>query len=281
MERIFSFAGGSLPLGRKTYIMGILNVTPDSFYDGGRYFDPAEAVKKAVSLAAEGADIIDIGAMSTRPFGERVEQAEELRRLMSVLPQIRREVPLPLSVDTYRPGVARFALDAGADIINDVSGVFSPEMAELIARSGAGWVLMHAGPANAKTEAVEAYPLGVVNHVQLFFDDMLEKAAASGVPAEKICLDPGFGFAKTNGQNLELLRGLSLLRAGGRALLCALSRKRFVRAMAESDADESVLAAALAADLAAVSAGADILRVHDVSAHKALLPAYDGIVRKG
>ena len=141
MERVFSFAGGSLPLGFKTYIMGILNVTPDSFYDGGRYFDPAAAVKKAVSLASEGADIIDIGALSTRPGGERATEEEELRRIASVLPEIRKEVKLPLSVDTYRPAVARCALDTGADIVNDVSGAFSPALAALVKEYGAGWVL--------------------------------------------------------------------------------------------------------------------------------------------
>ena len=279
MERVFSFAGGQLQLGRNTFIMGILNVTPDSFYDGGRYSDPAAAVKKAVSLAEEGADIIDIGALSTRPGGERANEAEELRRIASVLPQIRREVKLPLSVDTYRPAVARCALDTGADIVNDVSGAFSADLAALVKEYGAGWVLMHAGPENAKTEDAVDYPLGIVNHVQLFFDEMREKALSYGIPAEKLCLDPGFGFAKTNDQNLSRLRGLSQLHTGGCALMSALSRKRFIRAMARDTTDEAVLAATVAADLASVAAGADILRVHDVAAHKPLLQVYDHVVR--
>ena len=279
MERVFSFAGGSLPLGRKTFIMGILNVTPDSFYDGGRYFDPAAAVKKAVGLASEGADIIDIGALSTRPGGERAPEEEELRRIASVLPEIRREVKLPLSVDTYRPAVARCALDAGADIVNDVSGAFSVQIAALVKEYGAGWVLMHAGPENAKTEDAVDYPLGIVNHVQMFFDEMREEALSYGIPAEKLCLDPGFGFAKTNEQNLSLLRGLSQLHTGGCALMSALSRKRFIRAMARDETDDAVLSATVAADLASVAAGADILRVHDVAAHKAYLRVFDGIVR--
>ena len=279
MDRIFSFAGGSLPLGKKTYLMGILNITPDSFYDGGRYFDPAAALKKAVSLAGEGADIIDVGALSTRPNADRADEAEELRRLSAVLPQLRREVAVPISVDTYRPAVARYALSEGADIINDVSGLFSADIAALIKEYGAGWVLMHAGPENARTEDEAAYPLGIVNHVQLFFDAVLHKTAEYGIPAQKICLDPGFGFAKNAVKNRELLRCLSLLHTDGCAFLCALSRKRFIRAAALSEADADVLAATLTADLSAAAAGADILRVHDVAAHKALLSAYDCLLR--
>ena len=126
MDRVFSFAGGSLPLGRRTYLWGILNVTPDSFYDGGRYCDPAAAVKKGVCLAEEGADVLDVGALSTRPGAPRADEAEELRRLSAVLPRLRREVSVPISVDTYRPAVARYALEQGADIINDVSGTADP-----------------------------------------------------------------------------------------------------------------------------------------------------------
>ncbi|MBQ6023471.1 MAG: dihydropteroate synthase [Clostridia bacterium] len=275
MERFFSFSGGSLPLGRRTYIMGILNVTPDSFYDGGRYFDPAAAVKKAVSLAEEGADIIDIGALSTRPNAERASEAEELRRLRAVLPQIRRETPLPLSVDTYRPAVARYCLDEGADIVNDVSGVFNEDMAALIKAYAAGWVVMHAGPRDAKTETETEYPGGVVRDVQAFFYGMIEKCAAFGVPEEKLCLDPGFGFAKNNRQNTALLQGLRTLDTRGCALLAGLSRKRFVRAAAMSETEPDVLNATLAADLICASAGADILRVHDVAAHKALTAPFD------
>ncbi len=279
MERIFSFAGGSLPLGTKTYLMGILNITPDSFYDGGRYFDPAAALKKAVALAEEGADIIDVGALSTRPNAERADEAEELRRLRSVLPRLRREAAVPISVDTYRPAVARYALGEGADIINDVSGRFSADIAALIKEYGAGWVLMHAGPENAKTEDEAAYPQGIVNHVQMFFNEMLRKAAEYGIPARELCLDPGFGFAKNAVQNRELLRCLSLLHTDGCAFLCALSRKRFIRAAALSEADADVLSATLTADISAAAAGADILRVHDVAAHKALLSAYDSLLR--
>ena len=280
MDRVFSFAGGALPLGKKTYLMGILNVTPDSFYDGGRYFDPSDAIKKAEALAGEGADIIDIGALSTRPNAARADETEELRRLSAVLPAIRKALSIPVSVDTYRPAVVRYALESGADIVNDVSGVFNPETAALVKAYGAGWVLMHAGPENAKTETEAEYPLGIVNHVQLFFDEMVEKAAAFGIPEEKLCMDPGFGFAKNNAQNETLLRGMPQLDTGRSALLCALSRKRFIRAAACDATDEAVLAATLAADLFAARSGADILRVHDVAAHRKITAAYDRLFRE-
>ena len=268
--RDFVFAGGTLPLGKKTYIMGILNVTPDSFYDGGRYFDTAKAISHAQQLIGEGADILDIGAVSTRPGGERADEETELFRLKNVLPVIRKQTDIPISIDTYRPNVARFCLENGADIINDVSGVFDTGMAEIIKEYGAGWVVMHAGMPGVKTETVLSYSMGVVNHVRAFFMDMALKAAAFGIPPENLCFDPGFGFAKTGAQNLELLNRLSLLKNDA-SLLVGLSRKRFVRAIAKSESDADILAATLALDLTAAASGADILRVHDVKAHAEML----------
>ena len=268
--RYFSFAGGRLPLGEKTYIMGILNVTPDSFYDGGRYFDPAAAVEKALSLVEEGADILDLGAVSTRPGGERAEEATELMRLKNVLPAIRKKTDVTISVDTYRPAVARFCLENGVNIINDVSGVFNPAMAAVVRDYGAGWVVMHAGMPGARTETVFSYPGGVVNHVRSFFIETAKAAAAFGIPAENLCFDPGFGFAKTEAQNLELLGLLPLLKNNA-PLLVGLSRKRFARLLAKGDGDEDALLATLLLDRTAAECGADILRVHDVKAHKAML----------
>lgn len=277
--RYFSYAGGAFPLGQKTYIMGILNVTPDSFYEGSRFFTPAAAVKKAVQLSQEGADILDIGACSTRPGGEYVSEEEELNRLKSVLPAVRREVDAVISVDTFRPGIARFALENGANIINDVSGVFHSEMARVIRSFSAGYIAMHAGHAGAKTADVLAYPLGVINHVQLFFDEITEKLLQFGIEKEKICLDPGFGFAKTEAQNIELLRRFEMLDARGHALLCALSRKRFIGALSDAQTPEDRLPGTLAADLLAVQKGADIVRVHDVKEHVPLLRTADRLIR--
>ena len=279
-ERRFSFAGGSLPLGKKVYLCGILNITPDSFYDGGRYFAPADALKKAESLLAEGADILDVGALSTRPGAARADAEEELRRLRSVLPTLRRETGVPISVDTYRPAVARYCLSEGADIINDVSGALTPEMAAAVKVYGAGWVVMHAGPPGAKTEDQIDYPEGAPADVARFFTAAVREAETLGIPWENLCLDPGFGFAKTNAQNEDLLAALPALPTYGCAMLAGLSRKRFVRALAAEETDEAVLDSTLALDLYAALGGADILRVHDVLAHRRLLGPLGEIIKR-
>ena len=279
MDRRFDFAGGSLPLGEKTYLMGILNYTPDSFSDGARFFTPEKALRRAEEMAAEGADLIDLGCCSTRPYGGITDEEEELRRFREILPPLRKAVALPLSVDTFRPAVARYALAQGADIVNDVSGVWNTEMADAVREHGAGWILMHAGGPGVKTADEIDYPGGVEQHVQAFFDDVLQNAARCGLPRERLCLDPGFGFAKTNEQNLRLLQRLDRLDAGGAALLAALSRKRFVGALSGETQAESRLFGTLAADIAAVQKGADVLRIHDVAAHAAAIRAADRIVR--
>ena len=162
-------ASGTLTLGDRTLIMGILNVTPDSFSDGGLFLSPESAARRAAEMQAAGADLIDVGACSTRPWGERASEAEELKRLSAVFAAVRSAVDLPISVDTYRPAAARYALAAGAAIVNDVSGVVSPEMAEVVRGTGAGWILTHAGPAGLPTEAVPVYEGGVPADVQRFF----------------------------------------------------------------------------------------------------------------
>ena len=277
--RRFSFAGGSLPLGTKTYVMGILNVTPDSFSDGGLYESPAQAAEKAAALAREGADIIDIGACSTRPDGVRISEAEELTRIRAVFDSVRAAISVPISVDTYRPAVAEYALRHGANIINDVSGGVSPAMAALIKQYDAGWILMHAGGAQAQTADVLTYPDGVTADVQAFFDRAMELTAQHGLSPEQICLDPGFGFAKTQAQNIELLREYKRLNTRGAALLSALSRKRFVGALSGETDPAKRLYGTLAANAMAVAGGADIVRVHDVAAHVPFLLAADGLLR--
>jgi len=277
--RAFCYAGGELPLGKKTYIMGILNITPDSFYDGGRYFDPEKAIKKAVELQNDGADILDIGAVSTRPGAERANEKEELKRLESVFIKIRKSVDIPISVDTFRPAVARYSLNNGADIINDVSGVFSTEMSEVIKKFSAGWIVMHSGENGSETGDVLDYPLGVVNHVQHFFDCMLEQSKRFGLKTGQLCLDPGFGFAKTAPQNIELLKNFDMLKTDGAALMCALSKKRFIRELFSEDAKEKGIDGTVAANIAAVLSGADIIRVHDVKEHKKIIAGIDKLAR--
>ena len=268
---VFITAAGLLPLGEKPYLMGILNVTPDSFSDGGKYFDPAAALKKAAEMVSQGADLIDVGAVSTRPFSAPVGEEEEWARLSAVLPVLLRECPVPVSVDTTTVSVARRCLDLGAAAINDVSGAFRPEVCELVKEYRAGWVLMHGGAALAKTEAELDYPGGVVRCVQDFFDDVIEQAKEFGLSKEQLCLDPGFGFAKNTEQNAELLRRLSSLDTHGAALMAALSRKRFIGALSGDEDPAGRLGGTLAANVMAVRAGAQIIRTHEIALHRKAL----------
>ncbi len=275
--RKFRFVSGEFTAGEKTRLMGILNITPDSFSDGGAFFSPEAAAARAAQMEEDGADMIDVGACSTRPGGNRADEAEELGRLAAAFDSVRAAVRVPVSIDTFRPAVAAFALARGAAVVNDVSGTVNPDMAAVVKEYGAGWILMHAGPAGAATADAPDYPGGVLSHVQAFFDRAVEEAESLGVARERICLDPGFGFAKTEEQNLALLRGLGALDTHGCMLLAALSRKRFVGAISGEPEPENRLFGTLAANAAAMAAGADILRVHDVAAHAPFARAMDRI----
>ena len=275
--RVFRHKNGAFALGEKTLLMGILNLTPDSFFAASRAENTQNAAEAALRLQSEGADLIDVGACSTRPGGEVASEEEELRRIKTLLPAVLTAVNVPVSVDTFRPAVAREALSLGAAVVNDVSGAFNPETARLVKETGAGYIVMHAGPEGAATADRVDYPLGIVNEVQGFFDEMLEKLVGAGIDPSQLCFDPGFGFAKDVEQNAELLRGLKLLDASGCALLAGLSRKRFVGALSGAPAPEERLPGTVAADVAAVLAGADILRVHDVAAHVPAIRIADSI----
>ena len=265
--REFIFNGKRLPLGERAYIMGILNVTPDSFSDGGRYNSLKAALSHTEEMLSDGADIIDIGAVSTRPFSEKVTENEEWERLKDILPAVKREFPgAVVSVDTTSPLVAEKSILAGADIINDVSGVFLSDMAEIIKKYDCGWVVMHGGISVRRAEEVTDFPGGIVNDVNSFFADMLKRADDFGIPHSGICLDPGFGFSKTNEQNRELLANFGRLQKSDCALMCALSRKRFIRETA-GDREEDIIRLTVEADRLAIENGADIIRVHDVKEH--------------
>lgn len=266
--REFVFNGKSLPLGERAYIMGILNVTPDSFSDGGRYNSLKTALKHTEEMLSDGADIIDIGAVSTRPFSEKVSEVEEWERLKEILPAVKREFPgAVVSVDTTSPLVAERSILAGADIINDVSGVFLSDMAEIIKKYDCGWVMMHGGISVRKTEEITAFPEGIITDVNAFFSDMLKKAEDFGISHSRLCLDPGFGFSKTNEQNRELLENFGKIDKMDCALMCALSRKRFIRERA-GDREEDIVRLTVEADCLAIENGADIIRVHDVKEHR-------------
>jgi dihydropteroate synthase len=240
-------------------VMGVLNVTPDSFSDGGRFLDPRAAIAHARQLAAEGADILDIGAESTRPYGGpvRVSLEEERARLEPVLSEVV-ALGIPISIDTMKASVAAWALDLGATIVNDVWGLqMDPDMAGLVAERGVPVIVMH----NRET----ADPaIDIIADVTAFFGRSLDIAARAGIGRERIVLDPGIGFGKTPEQSIECIARLDAWRDFGLPLLIGASRKRFIHTVAPSDPMDR-LGGSLAAHLWAVENGAAIIRVHDVA----------------
>lgn len=241
--------------GKKILIMGIVNVTPDSFSDGGDNFDCENAVKKALELQAQGADIIDFGAQSTRPGYTPVSDEEEWRRLEPVLNAVKGKLNIPVSIDTYYTTVAERALKAGADIINDVSGVINPKMAQIVKNTQCGWVIMHNGA-------------GSVSDVREFFVSCVAECDAVGINKNQLCLDMGIGFGKSYEENMELLSNVSSYKLSGYPLLLGTSRKRVIGAGSDQSEPKKRVYGNIAADTAAILGGADIVRIHDVENEK-------------
>ena len=242
--------------------MGVLNVTPDSFSDGGLHTEPEEAVHSAVQMQSDGADIIDIGAMSTAPGRAAITPNEEIKRLSPILSKVTEQLNIPVSVDTVYPETARFALQNGAAIINDVSGIFNPAMATIIKEYDAGWIITHGGSSDV-TESVER---DIIGEVYGFFADVLTAAKTCGLDRQRICLDPGIGFGKSRAEDAMLLRALPRVRQIGTALLVGASRKRLIgETSGESDPSKRDFGT-VAAHTAAVAGGADIIRAHNVYA---------------
>lgn len=264
---IWSLGGRVLDFGDRVQIMGILNATPDSFYDGGRYLEPQVAISRGLAMAAEGASIIDVGGESSRPpmYGEaeHVSAAEECRRVVPVVEGLRRQSDAFISIDTVKAEVAAQALDAGADIINDISALrHDSAMAGVVARTGAPVVLMHRR-GSAATMQQDTYYRDLLGEVHGFLAARVEAARAEGI--ERIAVDPGLGFGKSREGNLALLGALERFADLGCPLLVGASRKSFIWKTLGLTAEES-LAGSLAAAVYAVGAGARILRVHDVAA---------------
>jgi len=228
--------------------MGILNITPDSFYDGSAFFTPETAVGHALLMQAEGADILDIGAQSTRPGAVPVPPEEELRRLLPVLKALRGRVNIPISIDTFYPEVAKKAIEHGAVMVNDVSGTAAQAMAEIVKQSSAGWILMHNGG-------------GTAEHVRQSLESMAGQAIAYGIAKEQLCVDPGIGFGPSREDDRRLLAHTAQLKISGIAYLVGASRKRVT---GEDSPPPERLAGTIAAHTIAQLDGADILRVHDV-----------------
>jgi dihydropteroate synthase len=256
---------GVISFARRTAIMGVLNLTPDSFYDGGRRLELPKAVADGVAMAADGADIIDVGGESTRPGASPVSEADELARVIPVIKALRQEITLPISIDTQKAGVARAALEAGADMVNDISALrFDPAMVHLVAAEQVPVILMHMQGTPRTMQAEPKYD-DVVREVRDFLAAQLYDAMDAGIGADSIVLDPGIGFGKTVEHNLQLLRGLPILAALGQPVLVGASRKTFIGKILNLDPDQR-LEGSLAAAAAAVLGGANIVRVHDVAA---------------
>ncbi|WP_276357768.1 dihydropteroate synthase [Cohnella caldifontis] len=270
-RRTYAFDDGlTLELGRRTLIMGILNVTPDSFSDGGQYTDVEKAVERARQMEAEGADLIDIGGESTRPGHEPVSQAEELRRVIPAIQAVREAVRLPISVDTYRAETARQALEAGAHILNDIWGFKrEPRMAEIAADYGCPVILMH----NREQRDYSDYVPNVLEDLRL----SVTRAQAAGVAEANIWLDPGIGFAKDYEENLELMGRLDEIVRLGYPVLLGTSRKSFIRRTLNVEPGDTMEGTA-ATQALGIAQGCQILRVHDVRQMKRVAAMTDAVV---
>ena len=268
----------SFEINKRTYIMGILNVTPDSFFDGGQWNSPEKAVEHALKMQEDGADIIDIGAQSTRPGSTLLSEDEELEIIKKYIPAVTSAVNIPVSVDTFYPKVAEYCLENGAKIINDVSSKMDRKMALVVKKHNAGWIVMHTGNASASQEADYSKCGGVVNDVLAFFDKAEKIAAEYSISRENICFDMGFGFGKSHFDNLELLRNIDKLKSPERALLTALSCKRLVKNETGADGYDRVFGT-LAADTLAIAGGTDFIRVHHVKEACLAAKMTDAVVR--
>lgn len=266
-------------LGRRTLVMGVLNVTPDSFYDGGRYLRVEDALARAQQMISEGADILDVGGESTRPGSEAVPVQEELRRVLPVVEALATHTQVALSLDTYKAEVAKRALEAGAHLVNDVSAMrFDPEMPSVVTKYGAGIILMHLQGTPRTMQQNPVYE-DAVREIRDFLAERAQFAQQVGVPAEHIWLDPGIGFGKTLEHNLQILRNLQAFKALGYPLLIGTSRKSFIGKILGDLPPEERLEGTLATLALAVAGGADIVRVHDVKEAVRAVRVADAILR--
>ncbi|MBD2514105.1 dihydropteroate synthase [Nostoc sp. FACHB-973] len=266
--------------GQRTYLMGILNVTPDSFSDGGEFNTTSAALVQAQALVAAGADIIDVGGQSTRPGAKQITLQEELDRVLSVLQVLRPEISVPISVDTTRAAVARASVEAGADMINDISGgSFDSEMLPTIASLGVPIILMHIRGTPQTMQQMTDYQ-DLMAEIFSFLQKQIAAATAAGIHRDKVIIDPGIGFAKNYEQNLEIFQQLRSLRALNCPILVGASRKSFIgRILNQPDPKARVWGTA-AACCAAIVNGADILRVHDVQEMRDVSLVADAIFRQ-
>jgi len=267
-----------LKLSDRIHIMGILNVTPDSFSDGGSYVDPVHALERALVMESEGADIIDIGGESTRPGAMPVSEEEELKRVLPVIDIVAKKVDIPVSIDTYKANVAKQAVERGASIINDISGFrFDPEMAAAASGLNCPVVLMHTRGTPADMQLDTTYS-SLMDEVIDFLKASIAIAEEAGVDSDKIIVDPGIGFGKSVQGNLHLIKNLDELKVLGKPVLVGTSRKSFIGALADAELHDR-LEGTLATSMFALIKGADIIRAHDVKEVKRTLDITDAILR--
>jgi len=283
-----SWPGHRLELGEKTCVMGILNTTPDSFSDGGHFFNIEDALAQGEKLVSAGADILDIGGESTRPFSEGVPEEEEARRVIPVIEALAPRLAVPISIDTTKAAVARQAIDAGAAIINDVSALRQdPEMAAVAAAAGVPVILMHM-LGTPRTMQVDPTYDDLFGEIRGFLETAIETAEAGGIDRKLLIADPGIGFGKTVAHNLLIIKHMDLFDALEVPLLIGPSRKAFIRMLLQGDSDQAltpdrpeVAAGTQAAVAAAVLSGAHIIRVHDVATTRATVTIMDAVRQVG
>ena len=267
-----------LDLDRRTHVIGVLNVTPDSFSDGGRFFERDRAVEQGLTMVRQGADVIDVGGESTRPYSRRISAEEELDRVIPVIEALRREVKVPISIDTLKAHVAREALRAGASIVNDISALrFDPEMTQVVAEAGVPVILMHM---KGTPEDMQVQPVydRTLPEIIGFLRDALDRASRGGIKKDLTIVDPGIGFGKTFDHNLEIIRDLKQLQCLERPILVGTSRKAFIGRILNKDVEgrETGTMATLAA---AVMNGAHMVRAHDVEKAVETVRMIDAIKR--
>lgn len=257
---MFSFKG-LLNTKNRPLIMGILNITPDSFSDGGKAFSEDDVLRKVRILCEEGADIIDVGACSTAPGNKIISEAEELERLKMFLPLVMKNSTVPVSIDTFRPDVVEYAVNLGVSIVNDESGAFNTEMAEVVKKYGTGWIFMHTG--NKSSSEGSEYPNGVVSSVKSFFEDMRKKSIEYGLSEDQLCYDFGIGFGKTRQDDLTLLTSCAQFKEYS-PLLVGTSRKRIIGEITGVVKPAERIIGSVTAGVLCACNGAGVLRVHDV-----------------
>jgi dihydropteroate synthase len=254
----------TLTIGRRPLVMGIVNVTPDSFSDGGQFFTVEAAISHGLALVRQGADLLDIGGESTRPGAAPVPAAEELRRVLPVVEALAKQVRVPLSVDTSKAEVARCCLQAGAHILNDVTALSDPDMAAVVHSAGAGIVLMHMQGTPATMQDRPTY-VDVVGDIGQFLETRLQLCRQIGIAAAKVAIDPGIGFGKTDAHNLEILARLAEFQKVGRPVCLGVSRKGFIGRLRRQTAPERLYGSLAVVCHAVVRGAAQIVRVHDVA----------------